>query len=75
MEENLSATSRKLLFEAAVIKIQRGEELALTNLEKQAIKRFLLTPEDDSEDDEQEIIMEASRKRKAENVGGNKSKY
>ena len=87
MDEHLSATSRltqKPLFEAAVIKIQRGEELALSNSEKRAVKRFLLTPEDDSDEDDQEEeqqltevqrIMEASRKRKAENTGVCKSKY
>ena len=71
------------MFEAAVVKIQRAEEVALTNLEKRAVKRFLLTPEDDSDDDDRENdqltkvqrIMQSSRKRKAENNGVNKSKY
>ena len=72
MKEHISATSRltqKPLFEAAVIKIQRGEELALTTSEKRTVKRFLLTPEDDSDEDDQkeeqlievQKIMEVSR--------------
>ena len=80
MEEHLSATSRptqKPLFEAAVIKIKHGEELAFSTSKKKAAKKFLLTPEDDSDEDNQkeeqltevQRIVEASRKRKVENSG------